>query len=185
MGKVILDMAMSLDGCIATSAGEDGGLNDWYFSPPEPSKPVVDEMMRELGVIIMGRTTFDQGDAFNAFDDSPFKIPHFILTQRPRETKESNGSTYTFVTDGIESALSQAQAAVKDGCYIAIGGGASVAQQYIQAGKVDEIQIHLIPILMGNGIKLFGESGMNAIPLESTRVIDSTGVTHLKYRIVK
>ncbi|MEQ8675052.1 MAG: dihydrofolate reductase family protein [Aggregatilineales bacterium] len=185
MGKVILDMSMSLDGYIATADGKDGGLNDWYFSPPEKSKAIVDEMMRDLGVIIMGRKTFDEGDAHNAFDDSPFKIPHFILTHRPRETKDSNGSSYTFVTDGIESALKQAQAVVKDGFYIAIGGGARVAQQYLEAGLVDEIQIHQVHVLFGSGVRLFGDSGMEATPLERVRVIDSRGVTHLKYRIVK
>lgn len=185
MAKLMIDVSMSLDGCVATHDGQDGGLNDWYFSPPEPSKPIVDEMMRELGVIIMGRTTFDQGDEFEAFDDSPFKIPHFILTHRPREKKVSNGSSYTFVTDGLESALKQAQDVIADGTYIAIGGGASVCQQYLEAGLVDEIQIHLVHKLLGNGIKLFGESGLDAIPLELVRLVDSVGVTHLHYKVVK
>jgi dihydrofolate reductase len=118
-------------------------------------------------------------------DDPPFRHPVFVLTHHPREpVAKQGGTTFTFVTDGIESALEQARAAA-GGKDVAIGGGANVAQQYLRAGLLDEFQIHLVPILLRDGVRLLEDLGSGEIELEKTRAIDAPGVTHLSYRVVK
>ena len=117
-------------------------------------------------------------------DDPPFRGPVFILTHHAREPVEKqNGTTYNFVTDGIESALEQARSAAgnKD---VQITGGASVVQQYLNAGLLDEFQVHVVPVFLGDGVRLFGDLSRRP-DLELTRIIDSPAVTHLSYRVVK
>jgi dihydrofolate reductase len=119
-------------------------------------------------------------------DDPPFHHPVFILTHHARKpvTKEG-GTTFTFVTDGIEAALEQARAAAGDKD-VAVGGGANVAQQYLRAGLLDELQIHVVPVLLGDGVRLFeNHLGSQQGELECTRVIESPAVTHLRYRVVR
>jgi dihydrofolate reductase len=109
----------------------------------------------------------------------------FVLTRQAREPwVRQGGTTFTFVTDGIESALEQARAAAgeKD---VQISGGADVVRQFIEAGMLDELQIHLAPVLLGDGVRLFDGIDPDEVELEVTRVIDSPRVTHLKYRVVK
>ena len=113
-------------------------------------------------------------------DDPPFHVPVFVLTQHARERKAMQGGTsFTFITEGIEVALEQANAAAgeKD---VLLAGGASVVQQYLKAGLLDEIQIHLAPVLLGDGASLFDRLRMDAVGLESLRVIASPSVTHLR-----
>src|SRR5204863_3542773 len=116
-------------------------------------------------------------------DDPPFRVPVFVLTHHQREPVEKQGGTsFTFVTDGIESALEQARAAA-DGKAVSLGGGAEVAQQYLAAGLLDELRIHLVPILLGGGVRLF--DGVGPQQLEVIRVLESTGVTHLQYSPIR
>jgi dihydrofolate reductase len=116
-------------------------------------------------------------------DDPPFHVPVFVLTHHARETVvKQGGTTFTFVTDGIEAALEQARAAAEDKD-VAIAGGATVVQQYLKAGLVDELQIHLAPVLLGGGVSLFDSLGIDPLQLETTRVIASPTVTHLKYSV--
>lgn len=182
MGKVVLDMAVSLDGFIAGPNDEDGGLHDWFFSPA--GAEAVEESVRETGAIVMGRRSYDQGDRVDGFAGSPYAVQHFVLTHEVPEKAAKGGMTFTFVTDGIESIIERARVAAGDR-NVAVGGGASIAQQALRAGLVDEIQVHLVPVLLGNGIRLFEHLGGGKIELERTRVIDAPGVTHLMYRIVK
>jgi dihydrofolate reductase len=109
----------------------------------------------------------------------------FVLTHDAREklTKEG-GTTFTFVTDGIESALRQARAAAGDKD-ISVAGGANTIQQFLKAGLIDEMQIHLVPLMLGGGIRLFDQVDPEQVVLEGIRVVESPGVTHLKYRVVK
>ena len=119
-------------------------------------------------------------------DEPPFHHPVFILTHHPREpVVKQGGTTFTFVTDGIESALEQAGEAAGDKD-VAVGGGANVAQQYLEAGLLDELQLHVVPIFLGDGVRLF-ENHLGSSPreLECTRVIESPAVTHLRYRLAK
>jgi dihydrofolate reductase len=217
MARLILDISMSLDGFVAgpnqtldAPLGESGErLHEWVFALKSWREPhnlpggetnvdseVVEEHLRSIGATVMGRRMFSGGEGAweedpkaDAWwgDDPPFHHPVFVLTHHAREpvTKEG-GTTFTFVTDGIESALEQARAAAgeKD---VAIGGGADVAQQYLKAGLLDELQLHVVPVLLGDGVRLFEDHVADAPgELERTRVVESpTGVTHLRYRVVK
>jgi dihydrofolate reductase len=179
MRKVFLDMAMSLDGFVAGLHDEDSGLYNWYFAPSGNASMVIDELLQTIGAIIIGRRTFgDQPDGF----DTPYKVPHFVLSHQARQSVAKGGATFTFVDTGIESALAQAQAAAGEKA-ICVAGGATTAQQFLKAGLIDEVQIHLVPMLLGEGIRLFDHGAPTE--LEQTRVLESPGVTHLRFRIVK
>jgi dihydrofolate reductase len=154
---------------------------------------VFEESVANTGAFLMGRRMFSGGagpwDADpNADgwwgDDPPFHVPVFVLTHHPRETVTKQGDTsFTFVTDGIEAALEQARAAAGDKD-ISIAGGADVVQQYLAAGQIDEFQVHVAPLLLGDGVRLLDQ--LDTRPeLEVTRVLGSPVVTHLKYRVVK
>jgi dihydrofolate reductase len=208
-----LDITMSLDGFIAAPnpslenpLGEGGmRLHEWAFAAQSwreqhgqtggeanEDSEIIDEATKATGAVIMGRKMFSGGegpweDEPNAGgwwgDDPPFHVPVFVLTSHAREVKPmEGGTTFTFVTEGIESALEQARA-VAGPRNVAIAGGASVAQQYLAAGLLDEIQIHVAPVLLGGGVRLFTD-GAPGPELEATRVIQSPAVTHLRYRIL-
>ena len=192
MQKVILDMSMSLDGFISGSSGDDG-LHDWVFGGSVPveaggitfhlasetSAKVFKGSVEATGAYIVGKVTFA-----GAGENPIFQQPTFVLTHEKRERLDKQGTTITFVADGIESALRQAKNAAgnKDVC---VFGGASMAHQYLQAGLVDEIHISMIPKLMGSGLQLFDGDGTGAIALDCTGVIAGLGVTHLQYRVVR
>jgi dihydrofolate reductase len=215
VGRVHLDISVSLDGFVAgpnqtleQPLGEGGeGLHEWAFplksfrerhgrsgGETTPDNEVIEESLRNTGATVMGRRMFSGGEGAWEDDpkadgwwgdDPPFRHPVFVLTHHPREpVTKQGGTTFTFVTDGIEAALEQAQAAA-GGKDVAVGGGASIAQQCLRAGLLDEVQIHLIPILLRDGTRLFEDLGGEKIELQGTRVIDSPGVTHLRYRVVK
>jgi dihydrofolate reductase len=203
MGTVRLHMSMSLDGFIAGPnvdvehpMGEGGDrLHDWIFagnpdrtghSPLTSTRDprdaqVMDEMFENVGAVVMGRTTFDVGKGPWG-DDPPFGMPCFVLTHTPADTVVKGATTFTFVTDGIDSALKQAGAdAGGKGINLM---GATTAQQFLRAGLLDEIQINLVPVLLGGGTRLFEHLGADHIELQRTRVIESPTVTHVKFRVV-
>jgi dihydrofolate reductase len=179
MGKVFLDMAMSLDGFVSGPNNEDSGLHDWYFAPSGNAAAVIEELLQTIGAMILGRRAYgDQPDGF----DTPYKVPHFVLTHTPRQKVERGGISFIFVDDGIESALAQAQAAAGEKA-ICVAGGAATAQQFLKAGLIDEVQIHLVSLLLGDGLRLFDQ--LEPLKLERTRVLESLGVTHLRFSVVK
>jgi dihydrofolate reductase len=189
MGNVILDMSMSLDGFIAGAGGEDGGLYNWYFAPStgegDRNQEVIQELITRLGAIVMGKRTYGMGDDYDADGgEDPYDAARIVLTHHVPAKAPAGKTPTIFVTDGIKSALEQARAAAGERD-VAIGGGANVAQQYLKAGLIDEIQIHLVPLLLGEGIRLFEHLGDTPIELESTRVIEAKGVTHLLYRVIR
>jgi dihydrofolate reductase len=115
-------------------------------------------------------------------EDPPFHTPVFVITHHPRPPLvKSGGTTFTFVTDGIESALEQARTAAA-GKDVALGGGANVAQQYLRAGLIDELQINLVPVLLGEGERLLDGLGALDLGLECVAVVAAPGVTHITYR---
>ena len=191
MAKVTLNMSMSLDGFIAgpnvgveLPMGEGGlRLHDWLFnsSASEVDAEVEQEMFAMTGAVVLGRRTYDVG--VGPWGDVPFPVPCFVLTHEDREEIVKKSGSFTFVTDGIESALRRARAAAGEKDVRLMG--ANIAQQFLKAGHLDEIQINLVPILLGDGIRLFDHIGTEQIELESTRVIESSGVTHLRFRAVK
>jgi dihydrofolate reductase len=181
---VILDMAMSLDGFISGPNGEDHGLHDYFFSPAGPTAEVIEEGFKTTGTIIMGRRAYDIGAAQDGFVDDPYQVPNFVLTHHIPERVARGAAAFIFVTDGIESALAQAKAA-SGNKNVVVGGGANIAQQYLKAALLDEIQIHLVPVLLGRGVRLFDHLGTEPIELEQTRVVEAPGVTHLRFRVIK
>ena len=178
MGRVFLDLAVSLDGFIAGPEGQDGGLHDWYFAAEGAAEEIKAELLSGIGAIILGHTAF--GSAPDGFD-TPYQVPHFILTHTPLPTAERGGATFTFVTTGLQSALAQAKAAA-GGRDVCVAGGADVAGQFLTAGLLDEVQLHLAPVLLGGGLPLFGALGQHT-RLEHLRTVDSAHATHLTYRI--
>jgi dihydrofolate reductase len=204
VGKVTVDISMSLDGFIAgpndgpeLGLGEGGeklhewvvGLESWRerhgLAGGETGRDaeILDEAFRDVGAVVLGRRMFDNAKGWG--DEPPFHVPVFVLTHEAREKLvKEGGTTFTFVTDGIESALEQAKAAAGDKD-ISIAGGASTVQQYLNAGLLDELQIHLVPLMLGGGVRLFDQADPERIELEPIRVIESPRVTHLKYRVVK
>ena len=210
MSKLRLNIAISLDGFVAgpdptveNPLGEGGEqLHEWVL-PLEvwrrphgmeggevtASSAVIQERL-EAGATIMGRNMFGGGpgpwgdDLWDGWwgDEPPFHHPVFVLTHYPREPLvKQGGTTFTFVTDGIESALEQARAGA-GGRDVALSGGADVAQQYLSAGLLDEIEIDIAPVFLHAGRRLF-EDLTQGIELEQVRSIAAPGVTHVKYRV--
>src|SRR5215216_2631849 len=187
MSKVRVHISTSLVGLGAWRKphGMEGGKTD-------ASTPVVEEATANVGAEIMGRGKFGPpgggtwgDDPWPGWwgDDPPFHMPVFVVTHHEREPLTLSDTTFTFVTDGIESALGQAREAAS-GEDVLIGGGAEIINQYLAAGVVDEVEIHVVPILLGGGERLFEGIGPD-LKLEQLRAVEAPGVAHLKYRVVK
>jgi dihydrofolate reductase len=213
MAKLRFQISMSLDGFIAgpnpsekDPLGEGGmQLHEWAFKLAAWRKPhgqeggevnasteIVEEALSNVGATIMGRNMFGGGpgpwgdNPWSGWwgEDPPFHTPVFVLTHHAREQLEKQGgTTFHFVCDGIASALEQAKqaAAGKD---VSLGGGADVAQQYLATGLVDELQLNVVPVVLGTGTRLFENLAGTEIKLEQMRVLHAPGVTHLTYRLV-
>jgi len=215
MSKLRFNITMSLDGYVAgpnqsvkNPLGEGGDrLHDWAFKLKSfremhggdgggetgTNDDIVRETFANLGATIMGRNMFGGGpgpwrkDPWKGWwgDNPPYHTPVFVLTHHAREPLAmQGGTTFTFVTDGIEAALQQAKKAA-GGKDVMLGGGAKVAQQYLAAGLIDEMEIHVVPLLLGAGARLFDGASGRDVRLEPVRTIEGAGVTHLKYRVVK
>ena len=211
MSKLRFRISMSLDGFVAgpRQSVDDplgiGGmrLHEWVFplaawraphglegGDVNESTPVVEESLANVGATVMGRNMFgghpgpwDAKEPWNGWwgVDPPFHHPVFVLTHYPREPLElEGGTTFTFVTDGIEAALDRARHAA-GGKDVALAGGASAAQQYLAAGLVDEMEINLVPTLLGSGERLFEGVGDDLHGLELVRTVAAPMVTHLKF----
>src|SRR5215212_1494707 len=191
MSKVIFDMSMSLDGFVKASNATpeqplgDGGekLHEWGFGGDERDREVLASGVEGSGAIIAGRRTYDDSVRFWGADGPHPPTRVFVVTHEAPDAVPEGG-VYTFVTDGIESTLEQAKAAAGDK-NVAVMGGAEVGRQYIAAGLVDEIEVHLVPVLFGAGTRMFEHLGSEHIQLETIEVIETRAATHLRYRIVK
>jgi dihydrofolate reductase len=193
MGKVIINMSMSLDGFITepnegvgNPLGDDPGrLHDWMFdAKTETDAAILDEIYTSTGAVLIGKRMFDVG--FKPWGDPPpFGMPVFVVTHEARDPLPmQGGTTYTFVSDGIESGLAQARAAASDK-NVGIWGGANIVRQYLKAGLLDEMQIHLIPVLLGNGVRLFEDLGPERIELRRISSIETPSATHFRFEVVK
>jgi dihydrofolate reductase len=209
--RLRFQISMSLDGFIAgpnqseeNPLGEGGmALHDWAFELGAWRKPhgeeggevnasteIVEEALENIGATVMGRNMFGGEGSWEDHpwdgwwgDDPPFHTPVFIVTHHAREpVAMQGGTTFNFVTDGIESALEQAREAA-GGKDVALGGGANVAQQYLKAGLIDEMQLHVVPVLLGDGARLLDDLGGAEIGLECTAAVEAPGVTHLTYSV--
>jgi dihydrofolate reductase len=213
MSKVRVHISASLDGYVAgpnqsmeEPLGEGGeALHDWAVAlkawrelqgmeggEENASNAVVKEENENVGAEIMGRGKFGPpargpwgDDPWRGWwgEDPPFHKPVFVLTHHEREPLTLTDTTFTFVTDGIGSALARAREAAGDRD-VFIGGGADAINQFLRAGVVDEVELHVVPIILGGGARLFDRVGPD-LKLELLRVIEAPGVTHLKYRMVK
>jgi len=212
MAKVKLDITMSLDGFVAGQdrtteqpLGERGellhewivGLASWRTrhglegGETNVDSEILDESMANNGAVVMGRRMFSGGHGAWEVDprahgwwgdEPPFGVPVFVLTHHEREPLAmQGGTTFTFVTDGVEAAVEQARAAAGDRD-VTIGGGASVAQQALAAGLLDELQVHVAPVLLGGGVRLFEGLDAGRVALEQARVVEGQNVAHLTYR---
>ncbi len=181
MAKVLLDMAVSLDGFVGGPGGADVGLYDWYFNPSEVSRPVIDELIATTGAIVIGRGAYGTGEESGGWDDTPYAVPHFVITHQPPAPRPDSKVRFVFVTDGVTAAISAAKEAAGDR-YATIGGGSDIARQALAAGLVDELQLHVVPLLVGDGLRLF-DSFDHGWQLTKVRVIDGPNVTHLRYRV--
>ena len=212
MGQLIFEISMSLDGYVAGPDPSDenplgiGGddLHEWVVrlktwreshgregGEEGPEADLVQEWIDRAGATIMGRKMFSGGDGPWADDpmaggwwgdEPPFGHPVFVLTHHAREPLTLGATTFTFVTEGIEHALAGARAAAgtKD---VLVAGGASAGQQYLAAGLLDELQVHVSPLLLGDGVRLLDNVPPGELELE--RVIASPTVTHLRYRVAR
>jgi dihydrofolate reductase len=210
MSKLRVHISISADGYVAgpnqseqNPLGEGGeSLHDWAVvlrafnelqgregGEVNVSNQVLEQAHANVGAEIMGRGKFGGGPGpwsdplWQGWwgDDPPFHFPVFVLTHHEREALTLSDTTFSFVTDGIESALEQARdgAGGKD---VTVGGGAQAINQYLAAGLVDELELHIVPLLLGDGARLFQGVGPG-VELELIRVVEAPGVTHVKYRV--
>jgi dihydrofolate reductase len=212
MSKLRVHITVSADGYVAgpnqsleNPLGEGGEeLHKWALplrawrerhgregGDANASNAVMEESLVNVGAEIMGRGMFGGGpgpwgeDAWPGWwgEDPPFGMPVFVVTHHEREPLTLADTTFTFVTEGIESALDQARA-VAAGKDVVIGGGADVINQYLAAGLVDELELNIVPLVLGRGARLFEGLGPD-LRLEQVRAVDAPSVTHLKYRVVR
>lgn len=190
MARVIAEQSISLDGFTAgpnvaldNPLGDRGDrLHDWTHSN-RTNTEINAEPFRMSGAIAMGRRMFDVGvEPWG--DDPPFHMPVFVVTHRARDPLvKAGGTTYFFVTDGVAHALAKARSVARDKD-VAVFGGANTIQQFMKAGLLDELRLHLVPMLLGDGTRLFDAMTPDQIALERISVIDSADVTHLTFRVV-
>jgi dihydrofolate reductase len=181
-GERLHEWALATEGWRAQH-GREGGLRN-------ADSEVIEEVGQGVGAYIMGRRMFGGGDGpwdetWRGWwgDDPPFHAPVLVLTHHPRQPLPmEGGTTFTFVTDGIESALEQARTAAA-GADVAIAGGASTVQQFLRAGLLDELYLHIVPIVLGAGERLLQDVGNPT--LEPVKVVASSAVTHVRYRVVR
>jgi dihydrofolate reductase len=212
MSKLRLNITMSLDGYVAGPnqsveypLGEGGDeLHKWAFAvrtfraihgmeggATGPDDDIAAEYFQNVGATIMGRRMFGGGDGpwgdnpWNGWwgEDPPFHTPVFVLTHHAREPLVmQGGTTFHFVTEGIQAALDRARDAAQ-GKDVTLGGGANVGQQYLKAGLIDEMEIHVVPVLLGDGTRLFDNTDGRQTAYECIRVVNSPSVSHFKYRL--
>ena len=213
MSKLRSQISISADGFVAgpnqseeNPLGERGErLHDWVVSlaawrethgmeggEVNASTRIIEETLENVGAAVMGRNMFgppgggEWGDEpWNGWwgDDPPYHYDVFVVTHHPREPLEmKGGTTFHFVTDGIEPALERAREAA-GGKDVMLWGGAQVINQYLAAGLLDELELHIVPVLLGDGARLFDDLGGAEITLEQARVVEAPGVTHITYRV--
>jgi dihydrofolate reductase len=199
MAAVGWDVTMSLDGFIADPDDRPGRIFDWYFEGDTPSRcgnpktmtrvgfklarddaAYFDKGVKTVGAIVAGRRTYEVS---NAWEGSFFiPVPFYVVTHKAPSEVPKGTTKFTFVTDGIKSAINQAKAAARNKTVGLMG--ASVARQCIEAGLLDEVRVHIAPFLLGDGIRLYDHVGGHLVQLKRTKVIDaSSGVTHVHFRL--
>lgn len=193
MGVVIYDMSVSLDGFVAAddrTAEEPLGaggevLHQWAMGADPGDVDAVAASAVELGAIVAGRRTYDDSIGWWGPDGptGPRRLPVFVVTSREPGDLPADG-VYTFVTDGPEAAVEQARAAAGDG-HVAVMGGPTLGQQLLAEGLIDEIGLHIAPVLFGSGTPMFGDLLGRHVSLEAIEVTPAPSATHLRYRVLR
>lgn len=215
MTLVTAQMSISLDGCYAgprDSGAVDSDPSSWMRGPEaagffrvtrwavdamawrerqgfaggedDTDSAIIAETFEAAGAYVMGRRMADGGEVPWG-EEPPFRAPVFVVTHRPRQTLVRKGGTsFTYVTDGIESAIQQARAAA-GGKNVAVAGGGSLVRQVLEKGLLDELELHIVPVVLGRGLRLLTPEldDMEGIELEPTRVVETPDVTHIRYRV--
>ena len=204
MSNVFVSAGISLDGYIAgpnggpeTPLGEGGlEIHNWMFKQQSflrhlgleggetnnKDSDIIDGIFNRTGTTIIGKRMFEEGEA-NWPEEAPFRTPVFVLTHEKREPWErKGGTTFYFVNDGIHGALEQAKQVAGDKD-IRIGGGADVIRQYLHAGLVEELELHIAPLILGRGVRLFDQADASKFSLEIVDATNSVDVTHVMYRV--
>jgi dihydrofolate reductase len=175
MGHIVLDVSMSLDGFVAGPNDEVDRLHHWAFGgKTDTDAEIVATGVKAAGAVVMGRRTFD------LHPSGPYGLPAFVVTHDAPKRPATDHSAITYVTDGVESALAQATAAAGDKSVVVMG--ADIARQCMRKRLLDELHIHLVPVLLVQGIRLFEHLGHDPIELERTSVIPTPAATHLTFR---
>lgn len=215
MGVVRSQISISLDGygagphqSVENPLGIGGeGLHEWVIrlrswrephgldgGEEGPSSAVIDEIQANVGATVMGRGMFGGGPgrwvddpAWTGWwgEEPPFRHPVFVVTHHPREPLVQGATTFTFVTEGVAAAVAAARAAAGD-ADVMVGGGPATIDQALRAGVLEQLDLHIVPVLLGGGSRLFADVGdVSGLRLEQVRAIEAPGVTHLRYRVVR
>ncbi len=188
MGLVEVDISMSVDGFITGPNEEGAGLGEggeilhaWFRQDPDGPSLLDDALFATSGAVITSRKIYDGTEGWG--ESGFYGMPVFVLTHHPHEVVMKGETTFTFVTEGIEAGIEQARAAAGDK-KVHLMGGASVIQQALKAGLVDSLHLHVAPVVLGAGTRLF-DNLTEPIELERTEVLESQFATHLRFRVLK
>jgi dihydrofolate reductase len=184
MAKVVVGMTVSLDGFVADESGSASRL--YPDLAALRGTPYMNGLIDETGAVLMGRRTFEMGDPDSYVGNYEFQVPIFVLTHEPPEVapKQDERLTFTFVTDGVESAVAQAIAAAGDKA-VQVVGGVSVSHQLLDSALVDELRVDVMPVLLGAGLRFFGDGGLERVQLEKIGVQKIGARTSLRFRVEK
>jgi dihydrofolate reductase len=188
MGLVEVEISMSVDGFITGPNEQGAGLGEggeilhaWFRQDPDGPRLLDDALFATSGAVITSRKIYDGTGGWG--DDGFYRMPVFVLTHRPHEVVVKGETSFTFITGGIESTIAQARAAAGDK-KVHVMGGASVIQQALKAGLVDSLHLHVAPVVLGAGTRLF-DNLTDPVELERTEVLESEFATHLRFHVVK
>jgi dihydrofolate reductase len=182
MARVIVGVTVSLDGFAADQSGSNGRL--YPDLAALQGGAYMNALIDETGAVVMGRRTFAMGDPDSYVGNYEFQVPIFVLTHDPPRVppKQDEQLTFTFVTDGVNSAIAQARAAAGDKA-VQVVGGANLAQQLLHAGLVDELRVDVMPVLLGAGLRFFADAGLEHIQLEKVGTQEVGQRTSLRFRV--
>ena len=182
MAKVIVGMTISLDGFVADQNGNAGRLYPDLAALRHTA--YMKDAIEQTGAVLMGRRTFEMGNPDSYVGNYEFQVPIFVLTHHPPSVapKQDGHLTFTFVTDGVESAVAQAKAAARDKA-VQVVGGVSIAQQLLDAGLVDELHVDIMPVFLGIGLRSFESSSLERVRLEKINVQEVGARTSLRFRV--
>ncbi|HLV98260.1 MAG TPA: dihydrofolate reductase family protein [Ktedonobacterales bacterium] len=185
MGKVLFGLSASLDGFIADQQGDVSLLFAWMGRAMEQFQAIAGETLFETGAVIMGHRTFDEIDGEQGWvfpDGTAPDWPVLVLQSQPRDPVKKGKTQFSFVTDGIEVAVTKARELAGEK-HVGLHG-ASAVQQALQAGLLDEFHLAMVHVLLGEGVRLFDHLGATPIHLEHLRTLETPGATHLSFRVV-